>query len=72
MTPFNELTKNEPALKETDNSSFFCQLQKEQEEQKIQWQGIKLDLIIKFRDTVDQRRNCIKKLGLGCGLEFPC
>lgn len=39
----------------------FNKLQKEYEEQKIQWQGIKLDLIIKFRDAVDQRGNCIKK-----------
>lgn len=75
VTPFNELMKNELTLKETENTFFFFfyKLQKEQEEQKIQWQGIKVDLIIKFRDAVDQRGNCIKKkLSLGCGFEFPC
>lgn len=72
MTPFNELMKNELALKETENSSSLQTTEKEQEEQKIQWQGIKLDLIIKFRDAVDKRGNYIKKLGPGCGFAFLC
>lgn len=65
VTPFNELMKNELTLKDTEKTSssfFFYKLQKEQEEQKIQWQGIKLGLIITFRDAVDQRGNCIKKI----------
>lgn len=65
VTPFNELMKNELTLKDTENTPrppfFFYKPQKEQEEQKIQWQGIKLHLIITFRDAVDQRGNCIKK-----------